>query len=483
MRKHFLLFIACLLLCAQTTAALANGWGLTGGVYDIVADEKDYGAYSAEAETGNRKVHGRHVDVALLSSRYHSQLIVAVREDKTWRMEVASTAAVYQPGDERGVSPELTYTEGGFCLTYDGRETYTFADVDGRYFLQEVRFNAASNYGDSLLWDGDGYLYWEAGQAGSQQPIGDAYWQVERIDLADFCIAQLPRSMDDVRRMNDVYKALREAADEVSVQEDWDGVKDSRKLAVYSAPDAASYRASSGKAAVSTGGEMKLLGEYGGWTMVEYAVSLRTSRIGFVQERLMSEAEALVVAQPGVNLVTARDAFLTDDPHVSQYPQMTIPAGTPVQGLACLNDFYALVSYEGASQPVWGFVPLRDLSLPSDGTRWDVMNRLVGKWRHAGGAEQGANLRVFYSDGSYHAITKDEDFNWVGDAYGQWRVTDCPADADYAEKALYEIVFTMDDGAETRYGLLLNEDGSISLMEPDGGAWYERNEYSTFGNG
>lgn len=483
MRKYFALCFACLLLCMQTAAALANGWGLKGGVYDIVSDDEAYEAYSADAETGNQKVNGRHVDVALLSSRYHSQLIAAVREGKTWRVEAASTAAVYQPADERGASPELAHTADGFRLSYDDRETCTFAYVDGRYLLREVRFNAASGYGDSLLWDGEGYIYWEAGLEGSQQPIGDARWHVERIELADFNITQLPRSMDDVRRMKGVYEALREASGKVSVQEDWHGVKDSRKLAVYSAPDTASWRAASGKASVSTGGGMKLLGEYNGWTMVEYAVSLRTSRIGFVHERLMSYYAELDIAQPGVALVTARDTFLTDDPHVSQYPQLTIPAGTPLQGLACLNDFYVLVSYEGANQPVWGFVPLRDLSLPDDGTRWDVMNGLVGKWHHAGGADQGANLRVFYSDGSYRAITKDEDFNWVGDEYGQWRVTDCPAGANYAEGVLYEITFTMNDGTESRYGLLLHEDGAISLMEEDSSAWYERSEYSTYGNG
>lgn len=483
MRKVFALCLACLIVCTQATAALANGWGLIGGVYDIVSDDDAYEAYSADAETGNQKMNDRHVDVALLSSRYHSQLIVAAREDRVWHVEAASTAAVYQPGDERSASPELTYTADGFHLSYDGRETYTFVYRDGRYLLREVRFNAASSYGDSLLWDGEGYQYWEAGLEGSMQPIGDAMWRVEMIDLTDFNITQLPRSMDDVRRMNAVAAALREASDEISVQESWQGAKNSRKLAVYSAPDAASYRASSGKAAVSTGGDMELLGEYEGWTMVEYAVSLRTSRIGFVKEQLLSGPVALALAQPGVTLVTARSTFLTDDPHVSQYPQLTIPAGAPVQGLACLNDFYALVSYAGANQPVWGFVPLCDLSLPGDGTRWDVMNRLVGKWHYAVGAEQGANLRVLYSDGDYHAITKDEDFNWVGDERGRWRVTDCPADAAYAADVLYEITFTMNDGTESRYGLILNEDGSITLLDAEGSAWYERSEYSTFGNG
>ncbi len=483
MRKFLLMLLSCLLLCAMTSGALANQWGLRGGVYDIVSDNDDYDAYSADAETGNEQVNGRHYDVALMTSRYHNQLIAAVRENKTWRAETASTAAVYQPGDKRGASPELSATEGGFCLAYDDKERYLFDYVDGRYILREVRFDVESLYGNSLLWDGEGYIFWQSGPEGSMETIGDAMWQVGLISLEDFNILQLPRSIDDVRRMNTVRDALWHAADPLSVPEEWHGEKNGKKLAVYAAPDESAYRASNGKASVSTGGSMKLYGEIDGWTMVEYEVSLRTSRIGFVNKQLMKRYVGLQLAKPGVTLVTARNAFLTDDPHVSQYQQLLLPAGTEVQGLALLNDYYALVSYEGSNQPVWGFVPLRDLELPSDGTRWDVMDRLIGKWHQQGGADQGANLRVFYADGSCRLINKDEDFNWLRDEYGSWRVTDCPADASYASEALYEMTFTMMDGSEEKYGLVLDYDGTISLLEEGSGAWYERSEYSTFGNG
>lgn len=483
MRKFLLMLLACTLLCSLSASALANSWGLRGGVYDIVSDDDEYNSYTAEAETGNTQVDGRHYDVALMTSRYHNQLIAAVRENKVWRAETVSTTAVYQPGDKRGASPELSSTEGGFCLTYNDRERYLFDYVDGRYVLREVRFDMDSEYGDSLLWDGDGYIFWQSGPEGVLQPIGDAKWHVDLISLEDFNITQIPRSLDDVRRMGSVYEALWHAADTLSVHEDWHGVKNGKKLAVYSAPDTDSYRASSGKASVSTGGSMKLYGEIDGWTMVEYEVSLRTSRIGFVKTQLHKRYVGLQLAQPGVELVTARNAFLTDDPHVSQFSQLFLPAGTKVQGLALLSDVYALVRYEGGHQPVWGFLPLRDLDLPSDGTRWDVMEWMIGKWHQQGGADQGANLRVLFNDGSCRLVNKDADFNWLYDQYGTWRVTDCPAGAAYAEDVLYEITFTMCDGTGATYGLALEYDGTITLLTEDGSAWYERSEYSTFGNG
>lgn len=483
MKKRMLILLACLLLCAQMTAALANGYRLEGGIYDIVSDDVNYDAYMADADSGNEKVEGRHVNQAILSSRYHSQLIAAFRENGIWQVDTASTTAVYQPGDQRGTSPALRHTEQGFELSYGGSEVYTFTWMDGQYVLTRVSFNINSYYGDSLMWQDDGYLFWQAGLEDSMQPIGDALWRTEQLTLADFNITQLPRSMADVRRMNSVARALGAYGGELTVQETWQPVQDSHKLAVYAAPDENAYRASSGKASVSTGGEMKLLGSYQGWTMVEYAVSLRTSRIGFVHSSLLSFDSELPLPEMPVSLVTARDTFLTDDPHVSQYAQASLPAGTKVQGLALCGAFYAMVSYEGANQLMWGFVPLRDLMLADDDARWDVMDTLIGKWQCSDSADQSVTRRILYSDGSYHGIRMDAYGTWLDDEYGYWSVVDCAADARYVEKVLYEIVFSLESGETYRYGLMIHDDGSISLLDEAWGTWYQRNEYSTYGNG
>lgn len=476
MKKAFAWLLTGLLLCAWTTGALANGWGLKGGILTIVSYSHDYDDYISDAESGNHDVQGRTVDLAVMSTRYHSQLLFAAQEEYKWRLEAVSTTAVYQPGDDRGEQVKLTPVGDSFILSYGDRERYIFVFEDGRYVLNEARFNADSDYGDSILRMEEGYSFWQSGQANSFQPIGEAMWDVGEITLQDFNVAQLPQSLGDVRRMNTVSSALLDAAGTLQPQEEWQPVKSGRKLAVYSAPDTDSFRASSGKAAVSTGGGMTLLGSYQGWTMVEYQVSMRTSRIGFVNSSLLSFDMELPLAEEPVALITARDTFLTDDPHVSQYPQISLSAGTPVEGLTLLNDFYALVSYRSGKTSAWGFVPLRDLDLPGDGTRWNVMDLLIGKWNHAGGTYQGVAQRILFADGTFSD-------SGIDTRNGQWRVIDCPADAAYAEPVFYEIIFTHADGVETRYGLLLHDDGSISLMDAQSGAWYVRNEYSTYGNG
>lgn len=475
------MILAILLLCAQAGSALANGYGLRGGIYDIVSDDDAYDAYIASADSGNEQVGDEHVNQAILSSRYHNQLIAAVRQGRVWTAETLSTTAVYQPGDARGERPALSHTSDGFILSYGSGERYTFRREGAQYVLTDVRFNVDSAYGDSLQWSEEGgYLFWESGAEDSWERIGDALWRTGELSLRHFNIAQLPRSIADVRRMNAVSSALRTDLGWLGAQEDFTGMKRGSKLAVYAAPDQKAYRAASGKASVSTGGDMRLYGEYDGWTMVEYAVSLRTSRIGFVNATLMSAPSPLALTEAPVALVTARDTFLTDDPNVSQFAQMALPAGTQVEGLAQFGAFYALVSVPGAGQPMWGFVPLRDLSVVGDTARWDVMERLIGKWQTSGGDP---SIFILYADGSSRAIIKDADFNWLSDTSGQWRVTDCPADADYPGDPLYEIVFTGGDGAETRFGLHMNDDGSMTLQTSEGEATLHRTEYSTYGNG
>lgn len=484
MKKYLATILSALLLLAQCAPAMANGYGLLGGIYDIVSDDDAYDAYTALADSGNALDGGEHVNQAILSSRYHNQLIAAVREGKVWKADTVSTRAVYQPGDARNVRPVLAHTGGGFTLTYDRREEFTFCRTDSGYFLRDVRFDLLSNYANSIQWTEDegyrGYLFWESGVENSWERIGDALWLVDKLDLSRFNIDQLPRSIADVRRMNTVSAALRTDCGWLTVQEQHLGARSSRKLAVYAAPDAKAYRAASGKASVSTGGEMALYGEYDGWTMVEYAVSQRTGRIGFVNAQLMSRENPLPLLETPAALVTARDTFLTDDPQVSQYPQMTLPAGTPVEGLAQFDAFYALVRIPGTNQPIWGFVPLRDLSLAQDDACWDVMERLIGKWRDPAGDP---SLYVLYAGGEYRAVLKDEDYTWLGEEWGRWRIVACPADAAYPGDPLYELVFTDEEGTEARFGLQMQTDGSILLLTEEGSTRFVRNEYSTYGNG
>lgn len=479
--KRFLSFaLGCLLLCTLTPSALANGWGLRGGVYDIVSDDDRYEGYTALADDGNMQLaDGFHVNQAILQNRYHTLLISAARYDKTWAAESISTTAVYQPGDERGESPNspvLEHVTGGFRLSYGDRESYTFLWDGDQYVLAEAFFRQNEVFHESLIQQAEGLLLWQANPADAFLPVGDALWATT-ITLDEFNITQTPRTLMEMRNLNMVSMALTENAPMLEVTGHWAGQPEAGMLPVYAAPDASSYRAASGKASVSLGGGIDVYGTAEGWTLIGYEVSPRTRRIGYVQQ-VMGE-EALTFAD--VPLRAAVDTFLTDDPFVSQYTQAEIPAGATLTGLAQCGEYYAYVTYQAGETLYRGFVPMKDLmpvydrALSNDDTlltadvRWDVMDALCGKWYLQGGSYR--NKTYLCTNGSFATRV-----DGVSRDVGNYRV--------YGdENGGFTLYMVTEANEETTYALTLNTDGTITLSDGQVENVYCRDEYSTYGNG
>ena len=136
---------------------------------------------------------------------------------------------------------------------------------------------------------------------------------------------------DDVRRFNEANEGLQYFA--CLYPEVVSGQKSGKKsYAVYSAPDTSSYRAAKGKASVSTGDDYKLYLTVGDWSLIEYRVSLRTSRFGWAQ--LGNHGDETTEDLVRVPMLTAYDTYLTDDPNVSEYHQAELPAGTKLTALS-----------------------------------------------------------------------------------------------------------------------------------------------------
>lgn len=480
MKKFLLITMACLLFVC--TAASANEWNLRGGIYDVVTQDNRYEGYSClttDADDGNQLTLGRHVNHAILQNRYHAVLIAAWRDEGKWAVETTSTTAVYQPGDKRGEypnAPGLSHTSEGFVLTYGDSERYEFAYTEGEYRLTRVEYYdpAELSWSNSYILHSEGLMFWQSGPGETFLPIGDALWRTDGITLAEFNIAQMPRSMAEVRRLNQTRAALEEAADALSVQTAWAGEANGLMLPVYSAPDAASYRSGSGKAAVSLKASADILGTVEGWTLLQYEVSPRTGRIGWVEGTLANDVD---LGFANIPLVAAVDTFLTDDPLVSQYAQADIPAGTVVTGLALMGEYYAYVEYEG-DVLYRGFVPLKDLQPKYDmawggntlsaNVRWDVMDALCGKWYVPGFPN---SVDVFYTDGTWRMRKNGE---YIEE--GSYRVFD-------RSDGKYDLIIRTEDNRAPWYILTLNEDATITLTTTEGVQTFHRDEYSTYGNG
>ncbi len=246
MKRFLALALGFLVLCASTRPVSANGWGLTGGVLNIVSAVDTYDEYIAVADDGHAYFEGMVegidlADHAVLESRYHRVLISAIQTDGEWVAQAESTLAVYQPDDPRGKTlPRLEQNDRGvgvWELSYGEGESYVF---DAHGFLLEARWvqDAQSAVAVNGWSSGDDYYaMWVSHPENSGLPIGEAHWYTDGITIGEFNIAQMPRSLAEVRHINTVAGALRAWAPALAVQFILPAVEDGARLPVYTMPD------------------------------------------------------------------------------------------------------------------------------------------------------------------------------------------------------------------------------------------------------
>ena len=458
--------------------ASANSWGLRGGLLDKVSDVNTWNDYSAICKQAG--------DAAVMGSRYHNALMLV--EDGELRVY---TTAVYQPGSPLADAVSLERQGDALILAYDksGKaEQYVFSPCEygfcltgatiGDFHLELINENGWQRF-RAFDAEGESYLRWI--------PY-----------LKDFNIELFPRSTEEVRHLNEMLAAL----DSGAVVFSGEGLHRSNvgngTAPVYAAPFGESaWRAGKGKAAVGLRGEFWVLGTYIGedgeaYTCIRYDVSERTQRIGYVRSSAIGEASGgrLRDDMIKVDVIARRDTYLTDDPDVSQYPQLQVPEGTQLTCMAIYDDEYAYVGGEEKNGKfvdgggiVWGFVPLADLDIDPNGNHArhiqpDAMARLEGAWQFYAGGNQAQDRLIFYPDGTYQGmyITED-DPKWDIDT-GTYIVTAYnPACKLYCDNPPYEIMLMDEDGTVNIKGLSFGEyEGAetFSLTFWEGGGGYMR---------
>ena len=270
-------------------------------------------------------------------------------------------------------------------------------------------------------------------------------------------------------------------------------------IPVYSAPYAGAWRAAKGKASVGLSGELWLLktlcneeGER--WACIRYFVSTRTQRIGYVRSSDLDLAPAAPQEDtPGssftrVCVQATADTFLTDDPDVSQFPQVALPRGTRLLCKGLYNDDYAYVALhvDGQDRPaeqgalLWGFVPVRDLMPILGNPCPEVMAQLEGYWQFYAGGNQAEDFLLLQEDGYYIGANFDFTKDILTEASphdmphpGTWQVTQHdPRENLYWNAPPYELTLRSDrNGVVNIKGLTLDESG-FSLTNWEGGGGY-----------
>lgn len=478
MKKRWILLILPLMMMVMPVAS-ANGWGLPDALVPLVSNTNDYDDYYHLADDYARKENSARI---IMQSRYHNQLIAAEKGADGWKSVIVSTTAVYQPSEQStSGKPKLTRIKNGFELAYPKvKELYRFEYISNDWGEMAYTLMYAK-MGSVEIERKESYRYLVT------QGTDSAMWSVE-VTLENFNIHNMPkRGPDDVRRINEASEGLQYFA--CLYPEVVSGQKSGKKsYAVYSAPDTSSYRAAKGKASVSTGDDYKLYLTVGDWSLIEYRVSLRTSRFGWAQ--LGKHGDATTDEIVHVPMLTAFDTYLTDDPNVSEYHQAELPAGTKLTALSHPDNQWAYVYVEATvdGKITRGFVPQRDVVF-DDVELPDEEAKLVGSWQMEAGGEFWDNYLRLDADGKFYG----SDCDGTQPYHGTWSVVQTPVDSNlYWRGDIPTIVFRCVNGTVYRYGVGVSESAdyevtegdycrSMSLITCEGGTGYV--SYGVYGEG
>ena len=398
--RRFLSVFLCavLALTLPFPAALANSWGLKSGmILNAVSKTHDYDEYTALAQ-----VKLPDGEVAVMASRYHAVLLYAYRDENGKLQMDAYHTAVKQP-DERGFKlVKLTRDETSFILEYSDLSLKFLPYGLNGFSLEsgkigELTLQAGSPNTEQIIWltcsDGKNSYNWQAGV--DPTPL-----------LAEFNLRLFPRTLDEIGASCELECVLRAQFESVklSAGEVLPGDAGASTVPVYSAPSEGSVRFAQGKASVNLREPARFYGltQDGNWALIEYAVSDRTSRFGYVRRSdLPSSVAWATIPSVDVPVTIRQDTFLTDDPNVSQYRQMTLNAGSSVRLLGLYDLWYAYVETTLDGKTVRGFVPRAYLRypLPTEEAP-EAAARLVGEWECIGGGETLKSYATFRADGN-----------------------------------------------------------------------------------
>ncbi len=220
--------------------------------------------------------------------------------------------------------------------------------------------------------------------------------------------------------------------------------------AVYSAPDVKSIRGAKGKSKVSTNDWVQVFGRDGDWLMVQYDVSGKFYRIGYIS------AKAIPVGMTVPDLILTSDTAVTmeavnvtDDPLGAQGTLVELPADSRVKQLGIMGDWSYIESTKD-DKLFRGFVPSSVLSDSLFVFSVEEASRILeGEWNVYAGDAGNADHLTFHSDGSIFGKLSSDTSAWDG----QWAITQYnTARATYWNEPEFELTIRRDEGI-FNYGL------------------------------
>ena len=360
---------------------------------------------------------------------------------------------------------EFSYTIRTNWVTGEARSVFSGGEVHGLTFaLEDERYTVTDAAGEAAVWGAEG------------------------IARDGFCAGLLPRSLEEVRRMNRVMAYLADDA----LSGTWATVDlgQNRTVPVYAAPLEDAWRGANGRAAVSFAEPFTLLASFGneGWWLIEYETGDGARRVGYIPQQAYDRAVPYGWWLIPMTLPLCEDATMTDDPHGARREIARFAAGESLTVLGYYDGLWAYAQTEIDGKTARGFVPLRALTTPEEELLMGVMAELTGEWAFAGGGEVlGLAGVVFSDDGRLCSCTTDDDESIFPAEHlipdGTWQtyaVYESP-DRVYGEGVPYVLEITCGDGTVRRYSLewidaseARSGRDTLGVYVGEGGGFYQR---------
>ena len=360
---------------------------------------------------------------------------------------------------------EFSYTIRTNRVTGEARSVFSGGEVHGLTFaLDDERYTVMDAAGEAAVWGAEG------------------------IARDGFCVGLLPRSLEEVRRMNRVMAYLADDA----LSGTWATVDlgQNRTVPVYAAPSEDAWRGASGRAAVSFAEPFTLLASFGneGWWLIEYETGDGARRVGYIPQQAYDRVVPYGWWLIPMTLPLCEDATMTDDPHGARREIARFAAGESLTVLGYYDGLWAYAQTEIDGKTARGFVPLRALTTPEEELLMGVMAELTGEWAFAGGGEVlGLAGVIFSDDGRLCSCTTDDDESIFPAEHlipdGTWQtyaVYESP-DRVYGEGVPYVLEITCGDGTVRRYSLewidaseARSGRDTLGVYVGEGGGFYQR---------
>ena len=359
----------------------------------------------------------------------------------------------------------FSYTIRTNWLTGEARSVFSGGEVHGLTFaLEDERYTVTDAAGEMAVWGAEG------------------------IARDGFCAELLPRSLEEVRRMNRVMAYLADDA----LSGTWATVdlRQNRTVPVYAAPSEDAWRGANGRAAVSFAEPFTLLASFGneGWWLIEYAIGDGARRVGYIPQQAYDRAAPYGWWLIPMTLSLCEDATMTDDPHGARREIARFAAGESLTVLGYYDGLWAYAQTEIDGKTARGFVPLRALTTPEEEPLTDVMAELTGEWAFAGGGEVlGLAGVIFSGDGRLCSCTTDDDESVFPAEHlipdGTWHpyAVYVSPDRAYGERVPYVLEVTPRDGTVRRYSLewidaseARSGRDTLGVYVGEGGGFYQR---------